>query len=70
MKKIFENIGWNLLGIFMILLVLSMIIVWFGMIFVWCNEWYDKNPNSLFIIIPTFILLHIWVYLTIKHTRL
>lgn len=70
MKKIFENIGWNLLEIFMVMLLISVILIWFGMIFVWCTELYEKNPNTLFIIIPIFIIFHIWVYFTIKHTRL
>ena len=70
MKKIFENVGWKLLEIFIVLLVIFGILVWFGMIFVGGIDLYKMNPNTLFVYIPFIIIVHIWIYLNIKYTRI
>lgn len=70
MKNIFKNIGWILLEIFMIILVILIVLVWFSTIFVLTVDAYKRNPNSMFIIIPVLIILHVWMYFTIKYTKL
>ncbi len=70
MKNIFKNIGWILLEIFMIILVILIVLVWFSTIFVLTVDAYKRNPNSMFIIIPVLIILHVWMYFSIKYTKL
>lgn len=69
MKNIFNNIWWTLLGIFMIILAILIAFVWFSTIFALITDAYERNPNLLFIIIPVFIVLHIWMYFLIKYTK-
>jgi len=65
-----ENIFYTILGIVMIILVILGVITWVGMIYVGIKQYYDINPNSLFITIPAIILVHWFGYMVIKHTRI
>ena len=67
MKK---NIIENILGIVMTTLLIFAVLVWVGMVSVFVMEDYSKNPNSLFINIPIIILVHLWIYIEIKHTHI
>ena len=65
MKK---NIIENIQGIVMTTLLIFAVLVWVGMLIVFVMDDYNKNPNSLFINIPIIILVHLWIYIEIKHT--
>ena len=67
MKK---NIIENILGIVMTTLLIFAVLVWVGMLIVFTMDDYSKNPNSLFINIPIIILVHLLIYIEIKHTRI
>ena len=67
MKK---NIIENIQGIVMTTLLIFAVLVWVGMLIVFIMEKKKKNPNSLFINIPIIILVHLWIYIEIKHTRI
>ena len=67
MKK---NIIENILGIVMTTLLIFAVLVWVGMLIVFVMDDYSKNPNSLFINIPIIILVHLWIYIEIKHTHI
>ena len=67
MKK---NIIENILGIVMTTLLIFAVLVWVGMLIVFTMDDYSKNPNSLFINIPIIILVHLWIYIEIKHTHI
>lgn len=67
MKK---NIIENILGIVMTTLLIFAVLVWVGMLIVFVMDDYNKNPNSLFINIPIIILVHLWIYIEIKHTHI
>ena len=66
MKK---NIIENILGIVMTTLLIFVVLIWVGMLIVFVMDDYNKNPNSLFIDIPMIIIVHLWIYIEIKHTR-
>ena len=65
MKK---NIIEDIQGIVMTTLLIFAVLVWVGMLIVFVMDDYNKNPNSLFINIPIIILVHLWIYIEIKHT--
>ena len=67
MKK---NIIENILGIVMTTLLIFAVLVWVGMLIVFVMDDYSKNPNSLFINIPIIIIVHLWIYIEIKHTHI
>lgn len=67
MKK---NIIENILGIVMTTLLIFAVLTWVGMLIVFVMDDYNKNPNSLFINIPIIILVHLWIYIEIKHTHI
>ena len=67
MKK---NIIENILGIVMTILLIFAVLTWVGMLIVFVMDDYSKNPNSLFINIPIIILVHLWIYIEIKHTHI
>lgn len=67
MKK---NIIENILGIVMTTLLIFTVLVWVGMLIVFVMDDYSKNPNSLFIDIPIIIIVHLWIYIEIKHTHI
>ena len=67
MKK---NIIENILGIVMTTLLIFAVLVWVGMLIVFTMDDYSKNPNSLFINIPIIIIVHLWIYIEIKHTHI
>ena len=67
MKK---NIIENILGIVMTTLLVFAVLVWVGMLIVFVMDDYNKNPNSLFINIPIIIIVHLWIYIEVKHTRI
>ena len=67
MKK---NIIENILGIVMTTLLIFAVLIWVGMLIVFVMDDYSKNPNSLFINIPIIILVHLWIYIEIKHTHI
>lgn len=67
MKK---NIIENILGIVMTTLLIFAVLVWVGMLIVFVMDDYNKNPNSLFIDIPMIIIVHLWIYIEIKHTHI
>lgn len=67
MKK---NIIENILGIVMTTLLIFAVLIWVGMLIVFVMDDYNKNPNSLFINIPIIILVHLWIYIEIKHTHI
>ena len=67
MKK---NIIENILGIVMTTLLIFAVLTWVGMLIVFTMDDYSKNPNSLFIDIPIIILVHLWIYIEIKHTHI
>lgn len=67
MKK---NIIENIQGIVMTTLLIFAVLVWVGMLIVFTMDDYNKNPNSLFINIPIIILVHLWIYIEIKHTHI
>lgn len=67
MKK---NIVENILGIVMTTLLIFAVLIWVGMLIVFVMDDYSKNPNSLFINIPIIILVHLWIYIEIKHTHI
>lgn len=67
MKK---NIIENILGIVMTTLLIFAVLIWVGMLIVLVMDDYSKNPNSLFINIPIIILVHLWIYIEIKHTHI
>ena len=67
MKK---NIIENIQGIVMTTLLIFAVLVWVGMLIVFVMDDYSKNPNSLFINIPIIILVHLWIYIEIKYTRI
>lgn len=67
MKK---NIIENILGIVMTILLIFAVLTWVGMLIVFVMDDYNKNPNSLFINIPIIILVHLWIYIEIKHTHI
>ena len=67
MKK---NIIENIQGIVMTTLLIFAVLVWVGMLIVFVMDDYNKNPNSLFINIPIIILVHLWIYIEIKHTHI
>lgn len=67
MKK---NIIENIQGIVMTTLLIFAVLVWVGMLIVFVMDDYSKNPNSLFINIPIIILVHLWIYIEIKHTHI
>lgn len=58
-----ENIFYAILGIVMIICVIVGVIVWCGIIYIGIKEYYDINPNSLFITIPSVIFVHAFGYL-------
>lgn len=66
MKK---NIIENILGIVMTTLLIFAVLIWVGMLIVFVMDDYNKNPNSLFIDIPMIIIVHLWIYIEIKHTH-
>ena len=65
MKK---NIIENIQGIVMTTLLIFAVLVWVGMLIVFVMDDYNKNPNSLFINIPIIIIVHLLIYIEIKHT--
>ena len=65
-----NNIIENILGIVMTTLLIFAALVWVGMLIVFVMDDYNKNPNSLFINIPIIILVHLWIYIEIKHTHI
>ena len=67
MKK---NIIENIQGIVMTTLLIFAVLTWVGMLIVFVMDDYNKNPNSLFINIPIIILVHLWIYIEIKHTHI
>lgn len=67
MKK---NIIENILGIVMTTLLIFAVLIWVGMLIVFVMDDYSKNPNSLFINIPIIIIVHLWIYIEIKHTHI
>ena len=67
MKK---NIIENIQGIVMTTLLIFAVLVWVGMLIVFVMDDYSKNPNSLFINIPIIIIVHLWIYIEIKHTHI
>ena len=67
MKK---NIVENILGIVMTTLLIFAVLIWVGMLIVFVMDDYSKNPNSLFIDIPMIIIVHLWIYIEIKHTHI
>ena len=67
MKK---NIIENILGIVMTTLLIFAVLIWVGMLIVFTMDDYSKNPNSLFINIPIIIIVHLWIYIEVKHTRI
>ena len=67
MKK---NIIENIQGIVMTTLLIFAVLVWVGMLIVFVMDDYSKNPNSLFIDIPIIIIVHLWIYIEIKHTHI
>lgn len=67
MKK---NIIENILGIVMTTLLIFAVLTWVGMLIVFTMDDYSKNPNSLFINIPIIIIVHLWIYIEIKHTHI
>ena len=67
MKK---NIIENILGIVMTTLLIFAVLIWVGMLIVFVMDDYNKNPNSLFIDIPMIIIVHLWIYIEIKHTHI
>ena len=69
MKKDFiSSILYIILYIIMIIFVLIGILMWCGIIYVGIKECYDINPNSLWVTIPTVIILHIYGYITFKNS--
>ena len=58
-----ENIFYTILGIVMIICVIAGVTVWGGMMYFGIKECYDVNPNSLWVVIPFVLLVHIWGYL-------
>ena len=67
MKK---NIIENILGIVMTTLLIFAVLVWVGMLIVFVMDDYNKNPNALFIDISIIILVHLLIYIEIKHTHI
>lgn len=67
MKK---NIIENIQVIVMTTLLIFAVLVWVGMLIVFVMDDYNKNPNALFIDIPIIILVHLLIYIEIKHTRI
>lgn len=67
MKK---NIIENIQVIVMTTLLIFAVLVWVGMLIVFVMDDYNKNPNSLFIDIPMIIIVHLWIYIEIKHTHI
>ena len=62
-----ENIFYTILGIVMIICVIVGVTVWCGMMYIGIKECYDINPNSLWVVIPFVLLVHIWGYLCFTH---
>lgn len=67
MKK---NIIENILGIVMTTLLIFAALVWVGMLIVFVMDDYNKNPNALFIDIPIIIIVHLLIYIEVKHTHI
>ena len=64
-----ENIFYTILGIVMIICVIVGVTVWCGMMYIGIKECYDINPNSLWVVIPFVLLVHIWGYLCFTHNN-
>ena len=57
-----EKILYATLGIILYISIVSMVLIWACMMFFGIKEYYDLNPNSLFITIPIVIFVHIFGY--------
>lgn len=57
-----EKILYAILGIILYISIIFGVLIWICMMYFGIKEYYDLNPNSLFITIPTVILIHIFGY--------
>lgn len=59
-----ENILYVILSVIFAISIVFAIIAWVALLIVGIIDMYEKNPNTLFIIIPFVIYIHIFGYLT------
>ena len=67
MKRFLQNIGWKSLELLMIILVTFAISIFCSMIALSLIECYKLNPNTLFVIIPCYVLLGWYFTIYLKH---
>ena len=58
------NILYIIFSVIYAICIVFGIIAWIALLIVGITDMYEKNPNTLFIIIPFIILVHIYGYLT------
>ena len=58
-----EKILYTTLGIILYISIIFGVLIWTCMMYVGIKEYYDLNPNSRFITIPTVIFGHIFGYI-------
>lgn len=58
-----EKILYSIFGIILYISIIFGVLIWICMMYFGIKEYYDLNPNSLFITIPTVIFVHIFGYI-------
>lgn len=60
-----ENILYIILSVIFAICIVLSIAAWIALLIVGTIDMYDKNPNTLFIIIPFIIFVHVYGYLSL-----
>lgn len=60
-----ENILYIILSVIFVICIVLSIAAWIALLIVGTIDMYNKNPNTLFIIIPFIIFVHVYGYLSL-----